>query len=96
MDVHAADLIKKREWSLALDFYNELLQKPNNSEQDILTYILNRSECLYHLGHHESVISECRQILKTFAGKYNILNEPRARIIMMRSLLAEKRLPGLY
>lgn len=96
MDVQATNFVKNREWGLALDSYNKLLQKSNNSEQDILTYLLDRSECLYQLGHHESVISDCREILKTFGGKYNNLNEPRTRTIMMRSLFAVYRLAGMF
>ncbi|RZC35695.1 helicase with zinc finger domain, partial [Asbolus verrucosus] len=77
---------------MALEFYNKLLQKQNNSEQQILTYLLDRSECLYQLGHHETVINDCRQILKTFNGKYNSVNEPRTRIQLIRSLFALNRL----
>ncbi|XP_063925906.1 probable helicase with zinc finger domain isoform X1 [Zophobas morio] len=92
MEVQAADHAKKREWTLALDYYNKLLQKQNNTEQQILTYILDRSECLYQLGHHETIINDCRHILKTFNGKYNNINEPRTRIQLIRSLFALNRL----
>lgn len=96
MEVQAADHAKKREWTLALDYYNKLLQKQNNTEQQILTYILDRSECLYQLGHHETIINDCRHILKTFNGKYNNINEPRTRIQLIRSLFALNRLAGTY
>jgi tetratricopeptide (TPR) repeat protein len=96
MEIQAADHVKKREWTMALEFYNKLLQKQNNSEQQILTYLLDRSECLYHLGHHETIINDCRQILKTFSGKYNSTNEPRTRIQLIRSLFALNRLGGGY
>lgn len=94
MEVQAANYVKNREWSLALELYNKLLQNQNNGEQQLISYCLDRCECLYHLGHHEMVINDCRHILKSFNGKYNSTHEPRTRIHLIRSLFAINRFAG--
>ncbi|EFA00306.1 probable helicase with zinc finger domain [Tribolium castaneum] len=92
MEVQAANHVKNREWAQALEIYNKLLQKQENGEEQLVSYCLDRSECLYHLGHHERVITDCKHILKSFSGKYNSTNEPRTRIQLIRSLFAINRL----
>lgn len=94
MEVQDSDNVKNRDWSSVLEHHNKLLQKPNNTDQQIFMHLLDRLDCLYHLGYHETIISDCRQILKSFNGKYNKLVEPKIRIHLIRSLFILNRITG--
>lgn len=95
MEIQATKHLKNREWSRALDIYNQLLKQPQSSEQKIIVYLLDRLECLHELGNHEQVINDCKQILKSANLRLETM-ENRIRFCLIRAMLSTNRHSGKY
>lgn len=67
IELHANELLRRREWRGAAELFDDLLTsslQKGTSKDLIVGYLLGRSECLFELGRHEAVVSDCQQVIK--------------------------------
>ncbi|KAK4872883.1 hypothetical protein RN001_014912 [Aquatica leii] len=63
MEQQAKECIDRKEWLKAIEIYNSLIQKTQNTDF-IVIYLQGRSKCLLELGQYEATVVDCRKILK--------------------------------
>lgn len=95
MEVQANEYLRQKDWTKAVDLYNKLLQNQQINKQQIVSYLLGRSECLLELGCHEAVVIDCKNIIKLIAGKNENGNDSRARKRLVHALFLLKRFTGI-
>ncbi|XP_063235527.1 probable helicase with zinc finger domain [Bacillus rossius redtenbacheri] len=92
LEVQAYELLRRREWFRAAELFDQLLSPvflKSVSAAKIVCFLLGRAECMHELGQHETVVSDCRHVLKLLGevhsiGNYGII----ARRCLVHSLFA--------
>lgn len=94
MEAQANEFLGKKEWARAAEIFNQLLMNKQVTKQQIVAYLLGRSECFLELGQHEAVVADCRRIIKLLADKNEDINVSRARRRLVHALFSLRRFGG--
>lgn len=95
MEAKAIEHVRKKEWIRAAEIYNQLLLNKHLNKQQIVAYLLNRSECFLELRQHEAVVADCRKVISVLADRKDD-NESNARRRLVYALLALHRFAGKF
>lgn len=94
MEVQANEYLRQKDWTKAVDLYNKLLQNQQINKQQIVSYLLGRSECFLELGRHEAAVADCKNIIKMLAGRNENHSGSKARKRLVHALYLLKRFSG--
>lgn len=98
-EAEAHELVRRKEWSRAVDLYDELLGNgalgKNISKERVVACLLGRSECCLELGRHEAVVADCRRIIKLLADGHENSTGARARRRLVHALYSLRRFSGI-
>lgn len=96
-EAQAHELVKRKEWSQALELYDQLLgstQSKQTSKERVVACLLGRSECCLELGRHEAVVADCRKIIKLLADGNENSTGVRAIRRLVHALFSLRRFSG--
>lgn len=94
-EIQAHDLTLRKEFSQAVQLYDLILGPNSNnfktSKERVIACLMGRAECCQELNRHETVIVDCRRVLKLISdGEVNALGI-RVRRRLVHSLYKLKR-----
>lgn len=95
MEAKANEYVRKKEWTRAAEIYNQLLLNKHLNKQQIVAYLLGRSECFLELRQHEAVVADCRRVIRLLADRKDD-NVSNARRRLVYALLALHRFAGKF
>lgn len=99
MEALAHELVTKKEWSRAVDIYDQLLRHVNMkyvSKERVVACLLGRSECCLELGRHETVVDDCRRAIQLLAGRNDNNAGACARRFLVHALFTLRRFSGEF
>lgn len=68
MEALAFDLVARGEWTRAADTLNQLLAAAGTRKDDVVRYLVARSECFFQLKHYGAVIADCQRAINAGAA----------------------------
>lgn len=96
MEAKANEHVRKKEWTKAAEIYNQLLLNKHLNKQQIVAYLLGRSECFLELRQHEAVVADCRKVIRLLGDRKGDDNESNARRRLVYALLGLQRFAGKF